>query len=219
MQASINVVTQWYRETLDNDALTFYSIWRNALRKFAPDVPIMMIHNGGPTEPPFSDIEIVPAIGMAPHERGAFGHYHNCWKSMTYAWELSRLRGISCSVFIGQNLIVGVPFVEDCARALLNADILFNTGCLGPGLAFTEYIAVNPMRTEALSKEIYRKDMVLLEAMLPIWSNRHRLREAPFPNLWRPRDVDFDPVHTFAYHLGLKDVLKFAAQREIPISS
>jgi hypothetical protein len=217
MNIPINIVTQWYREELNDESRRFYALWRQALRRFAPDVPILLIDNGGPTRPPYADVEVVPAVDMLPHERGRFSHYYNCWRSMSYAWELSRLRGIRCSIFISQNLIPGIPFTKECAEALSSADILFNTGCLGPGLAYTEYVAVNPQTTEALTRIRYAEGMALLEGMLPIWSFQLKLREAPFPGFHRLRDAPFDPQDTFAHHLPFADVLTFAHLRGIRV--
>lgn len=216
MNSNSIIVTQWFRETLDEDARLFYKIWREALRKFCGEIPILLIHNGGPTDPPYDDVEIVPAVGMVPHERDAFGHWHNCWRSMCYGWELSAKRGKSAAIFISQNLIVGTSFVRECEDALLDADVLINLGCLAPELAFTEYMAVNPVSCGELLKKEYTQEMPLLEGMVPVWIHELRLREKSFPKLWRLRDSPLNSNDTYLHHLPVSDAVTFAAVKGIP---
>ena len=236
------ITTQWYRECLDQRSLLFYSIWREALRQFAPHTPILLVHNGGPSNPPYTDVEVVRGVNLVEHERGGFGHSYNCWRSMCYGWEIAQSRGYDCAIYISQNLIVGAPFVEQCAVALRDADVLYNRGSLGHNLAFTEYMAVNPQRTGRLTEMKYQREMILLEGMVPAWCFELKLREGGFPVLWRRRDAEYRSSDTCLYfssrpelaaevtgcrhqaptpqipYLPLSDALRFAAEHGIRTS-
>lgn len=204
------ILSQWYRE--EGYPLWTYRIWREALRKFAPGVPIVIVHNGGPTDPPYGDVEVVPAVEMEPHGRGTPQHYRNCWRSMAHGWSRLADAGITCAPFIGQNLVVGAQFAEECERLLADNDVLYNTGCLNPGWAFTEYMAVNPMACRSVFDR--RLDHGHLEGRVVEWFSG--LRRAPFPGLWKHRDAPLLDTDTAFFHGSHEELRRFAELRGIP---
>lgn len=210
------ILSQWYREEGVEGDDWFYPLWRRALHKYAPNVPVLIVHNGGPTMPPYEDVEVIDAIDMLPHGRGTKNHYYNCWRSQTYGFEFLRKRGVENVIFIGQNLIVGTEFVEECIESLKTADILYNTGCMVPQGAFTEYMAVKPERCRNLSAfQLSREVFQMLELVLPWWCQELNLRVAPFPKLHKLRDQPIGPNDTFCFHSKPEEIKKFAQDRNL----
>jgi hypothetical protein len=212
---SVAILSQWYRE--DFKGWRRYGYWRSALRKYAPDVPILLIDNGGPTRPPYHDVEVIPAVEMVEHGRGTPGHYANCWRSMAYGMEVLAGRGVEHVIFIGQNLIVGTEFVEACVKNLVDAPILANPGCLDSSKAFyTEYLAARPAECRELwDVRLPLATGIILEVVLPYWCRAVELPIGPFPRLRRARTGPVRPTDTFLFHNSLTEIEEFCGARAI----
>ena len=201
------ILSQWYRES---ERPWFDKLWERAMRRFTMGVPVLMIHNGGPTNPPFKHIEIVPAVEMLPHGRHTPGHYRNCWRSMAYGFELLKEKGFDFAIFIGQNLIPGCRFVEDCEKAIVGHDMLLNFGCLKPEWAYTEYMAAN-LNTchEVWKKRPEGTGHYFLEEKIVDWANEERLTSNRFPNLRHHRDGPLLDSDTYVHHVGDDAIIRF----------
>lgn len=209
------ILSQWYREE-DRFEAWYYELWRRALARYAPGVPILMVHNGGPTDPPYDDVEVVPAVEMVPHERHEFGHYFNCWRSMAHGYELLAERGAELGIFIGQNLIVGAEFARECEEAVEGAELLLNVGCLFDHWAYTEYMAARPAAcAELWKKRLVDDGQMAVEGAILDWSRELGLRHAPFPVLRKPRDQPLGPDDTFCFHCQPWEVRSFAEARSL----
>jgi len=207
------IVSQWYREEETFD-LRLCQLWRAGLRRYAPDIPILVVHNGGATDPPYDDVTIIPAVDMKEHGRGSPGHYYNCWRSMCHGFETLRLWGVRTGLFIGQNLVVGAHFAEECDTALEGHDVLLNLGCLAPGLAFTEYLAARPEEARSLwQKRLPDDHFMMLEGQILTWTADLKLRVGPFPGLWKPRDEPLTETDTFCFHSQPEEREEFAQRR------
>jgi hypothetical protein len=204
------ILSQWYREN-EEDHWT-YVLWRKALHTYAPGVPVYVVDNGGPTRPPYPDVGIIPALGLLPHGRGSAGHYYNCWRSMAHGFETLFSLGIEKVIFIGQNLIVGTPFVPECEQALDQHGVLLNFGCMmNPHAAFTEYMAAHTGRAFllwGLRLNPYR--ISFLEQRLPEWCHRLAIPIGPFPQFSKQRDHPLRPEDTFSFHSQPEEILAFA---------
>lgn len=209
------ILSQWYRESLSEEDKWFYGKWRAALHKYCPDTPVLIMHNGGPTDPPYTDVEVQYAQNMHEHGRGDWGHWVNSWRSPGQGMKILRDRGAECVVFIGQNVIVGTEFVEDCRELLKTNDLLFNLGCRGAYNAFVEYYAANPQTALRFFEREYRQSDGLLEVCWPWWAFDSRLRCSRFPNLHKMRDWPMQPEDTLAYHVPADQVAKFCEERGI----
>lgn len=208
------ILSQWFREEINEADAWYYDKWRAALHKYAPGVPVLVMHNGGPTDPPYTDVVIRHATDMAPHGRGQHGHWVNSWKSPCQGMQWLYEQGAECVVFIGQNLVVGTEFVTECEEGLKEADVLFNLGCLGPFNAFVEYYAANPQTT---AKSLFSHEYTngVLECAFPHWVREAGARPGPFPKLWKMRDWGLQPEDTFLYHSTAEECHAFCEERGI----
>lgn len=219
-EKEVAIVSLWY---LDDPAqLWLAELWRQALRRFAPGVPVLLFDHGGPIPPPFADVEVIPgAPDLSPNGRGTYGHLRNYWRGLTHAFELLARREVRCGVYIEQDVVVGVPFVEPCREALRRADFLFNVDCMHHGWAFTEYLAGRPERCQRLAQQPFPPGPFdpergpFSEQWIPRWAGMSGLRTAPFPALWHERDGPLLPTDTFTHHCPREEVEQFARERGI----
>lgn len=210
------ILSQWYRETWTEDDEWLYGKWRAALHKYCPGVPVLVMDNGGPNRPPYGDdTEIVAATNMYEHGRGEWGHWVNSWRAPCQGMEILRQRGAECVVFIGQNLLVGTPFIDECREQLQGVDLLFNYGCMAPNAAFVEYYAANPQTTAQLFHHDYKHHEGLLELAFPWWTQLYALKCRPFPCLHKMRDWPMQAEDTFAYHVPVEQMRAFCEERGI----
>lgn len=209
------ILSQWYREEINEDDKWFYAKWRAALHKYCPGVPVLIMHNGGPTDPPYTDVEIVHADNMHPHGRGEWGHWINSWRSPCQGMKILKERGAECVVFIGQNLIVGTEFIDECRERLRDVELLFNYGCMGPYNAFVEYYAANPQTGIRFFEHEYQQHESLIEVAWPLWVQGMAMKHARFPGLHKMRDWPMQPGDTFTYHVPIDQVRQFCEERGI----
>lgn len=217
------ILSQWYAERGDRSLTKmlpdwYYKAWREALRKYFPGWPILIIHNGGPTDPPYGPgVTIEPAVEMMPHGRGTHGHFANCWRSMAHGIERAmELYGKDVQIFfVGQNLIVGSEDVrKDLANALEYTPVAMNLGCIRPSWAFTEYLGVcagDVVAAGLTSKRL--ESSLLLEQAVPEWCGELGLSWTPIPSMKNERDRPFRSWFTYLFHNDPKTAEVFCRDR------
>jgi len=152
------ILSQWYRES---ELYTwgyrevFCPLWRHALELCAPGIPILVCDNGGEVRQPHRGVEVVNLVNPLPHGRGTEGHYSNCWKAIRQLINIAINRNFEVGVFVGQNNLVGVPFIDAVTAGLNTADILCSTGWSTANGCHTEIMAFNLKRCAGLLKKEY----------------------------------------------------------------
>lgn len=210
------MLASWYLP--QESDLWLAELWRASLRRFAPDVPLLVVDNASPVPYPWDDWQVQNPYTL-PHARGTAAHFANSWSALCHGFRTLAAAGVRYGIYIEQDVVVGAPFVSRCVAALQHADVLLTGSCMHPDWAYTECLAgrtaaplwERPYPAECTPGEAFP----LPEAFLTAWSAELGLRVAPVPGLVHERDGPLRPTDTYTHHCARAEVEAFARARGI----